>query len=108
MRHRKDDVPAISKNTIIPKLLRSGERNMVKINNIVRNRDTIECDYYPEGKDKKGHVVVSLVTEDYVELEIVPEFENEHYKSYAAHAAYCLLELSTLDKIPEEYVVYWY
>ncbi len=81
---------------------------MVKINNIVKNGDTIECDYYPEGKNKKGHVVVSLITEDYVELDIVPEFEHEHYKSYAAHAAHRLLEIAKLDNIPAETVVYWY
>ncbi len=81
---------------------------MVVISNIIRNGNIMSCDYYPEDKGKKGHVSVSLKTEEIIDVQIVPEFESEDYKKYAWKACEGMIELSEKDVLPKKHIVMWY
>lgn len=81
---------------------------MVKIKNIIRNGDTLSCDYYPECKDKKGHVTYSISKKEIVAVTIVPDFELPDYKPYAWHACVAMRKFVNKDKFPEEYTSTWY
>lgn len=78
---------------------------MVILRNIKRTENTMEADFYPEGRGAKGFVKISLPVGEY--LEVIPSPEYPH-SSDPAHARYELLRLAELETLPEEKTVLWY
>lgn len=77
---------------------------MVRLRNIRIENGIAEADYYPEDSEKGGHIVVDLVTQEYIHREEVDDFGG----SYPAHAKYCLIKMAETGDKAERRTVMWY
>ena len=80
---------------------------MVVIKNIKRNfeKNTIEADYYPDGGNLFGHVVVDIITGEIISM---TEIEGIAWRSALGHARQGLVILSKADVLPEKKTICWY
>lgn len=74
---------------------------MVILKNIMKTRDSISADYYPEGKNKGGYMKLSLTDGEIINHENADEFS-------AAHVLYELRRLAKMENPPAEKTVLWY
>lgn len=76
---------------------------MVVLKNIVKNKDTISCDYYPEGKEPAGHIVVDISSGNIIS-------HDEAYITfwYVPHTVKRLNKLAKEIVVPENDLIMWY
>ncbi len=74
---------------------------MVILKNIVRSKDSISTDYYPEGKAVKGFMEISRVDGGIIKHSVASAFVAPHVKRE-------LERLAKLEEPPKEKMVYWY
>lgn len=80
---------------------------MVVLKNIVKNDKYISCDYYPEGKNDKGKVVVYVKDSD--KFKITKSNYDKDTKFYSAHVLYALWDfLEENTELPKERTIMWY
>lgn len=79
---------------------------MVKLLNIKKNDNIIECDIMPEDSSKKGHLVVDISSEDILEYTLPADYE--WCINHVHHAKRFLLRLKTSNDIPDERLIMWY
>ena len=79
---------------------------MVRLKNIERNNNIIECDIIPEDSEEYGHVAVNIETAD-VESYCLPE-NFEWCTNHVRYAKWVLLEMADDLDLPEERLVMWY
>ena len=82
---------------------------MLRLKNIEKNEEkgTIRADYYPEGSEERGFVVVDLKTEEILDCKITSY--DELMGTYRAHAKQALLRIANEEEvIPSEQLVMWY
>ena len=77
---------------------------MVKVNNIRKVRGFVFCDYYPDGGEEKGHLVISIKTREIVKS----KSDICGGLSCAGHAKRAALEAVEQNPIPQEVIRYWY
>jgi len=75
---------------------------MVILKNIKRTEIDISADYYPEGKEPKGFMKMSLPDGEVI------EHVGNVCSMAPAHVRYELARLSKLDNPPKEKTVIWY
>ncbi len=74
---------------------------MVILKNIKKSRNDISADYYPEGKEPRGFMKMSLEDGEII--------EHDNTSSFAApHVKYELRRLAKLSSPPKEKTVLWY
>lgn len=81
---------------------------MVILRNILKNnnQNKIEADYYPDGGNDYGHIVVDFSTGDILS---VTENGGIPWKGSAVgHARSELMKISSLDVLPKQRTVCWY
>ena len=81
---------------------------MVVLRNILKDsiRQIIEADYYPDGGEEFGHIIVDLSTGVIVS---VTEKDGIPWKrSAVGHARSELMKIAVLDTMPEKRTVCWY
>lgn len=79
---------------------------MVRLKNIKRNNNIIECDIIPEDSAEYGHVAVNIDSAA-VESFSLPE-NYETCISHVHHAKRALLKIAKDEDLPEEKLVMWY
>lgn len=83
-------------------------RIMVVLRNIQRtdSKKRIEADYYPDGGNDYGHIVVDFSSGDILS---VTEFDGIPWKSSAVgHARSELVKISGFEVLPKKRTVCWY
>lgn len=79
---------------------------MVKLKNIKKSNNTIECDIYPEDSAFPGHIIVSIKTEEILSCKLPQGYE--WCLNHASHARWKLMEmLNNNEEITEEILVMW-
>lgn len=87
---------------------------MVILKNLIKNNSYIECDYFPEGKNRCGHIKYDYINKKLIENECV---KMEGRESYFFYAVQLLKRISTKrqfseefssGKFREEYEAFWY
>lgn len=86
---------------------------MVLLKNVKKTNNIIECDYYPEGGESFGHVVIDVNKHDFVKSKCIMASEDENTRFYYNHAASKLMKISKTDdfkndNFKSEYMVAWY
>lgn len=79
---------------------------MLRLENLQKNGNLIEADYYPENSIHSGHVVVDIPQKEILSLLEPKGYENDFM--YAPHARNALLQLAKEEKLPDAYKVMWY
>lgn len=79
---------------------------MIKLKNIERNDDIIECDIIPEDSRENGHIRIDL-KKKILKDSVLPA-GYEWCTNHIQHAASKLIELSEEKELPEEKLVIWY
>lgn len=74
---------------------------MVVLRSIKREGNEISADYYPEGKDPKGHMRILLPDGSVIQHEPASMFAAPHVKLE-------LLRMARLKSLPDEKTVMWY
>lgn len=74
---------------------------MVILKNIVRTKNDISAEYYPEGKKPKGFMRIRLSDNEVMEHERSGAMAPSHVKRE-------LIRLSKIDNLPNEKTVIWY
>lgn len=77
---------------------------MLRLKNIKIGKNKAEADFYPEGSNKAGHIVVNLENKEIVSCEDVPGFGE----SYRGHAKLHLLKMAKENNTATERTVMWY
>ena len=80
---------------------------MVVLRNIVRDnfKKIIEADYYPDGGNLFGHVVVDMTTGEIISM---TQIEGIAWRSALAHARKGLEMLTDVSVLPAQKTIYWY
>lgn len=85
---------------------------MVKLKNVKKRDNYIECDYYPEGDEYKGHIIYDYVKGIVVEKETVPDYDDylEMYFNYAMRKIKKIMKSEDFkqNKFKDEYALFWY
>lgn len=86
---------------------------MVLLKNVKRTNNIIECDYYPEGGESFGHVVIDVNKHDFVKSKCIMTKEDLHTRSYFNHALIKLMKISESEEFEKGefqngYPVWWY
>ena len=80
---------------------------MVKLKNIVIDKDLAKCDIFPEDSLKNGHVEVDLIKNKIISSSLPEGYE--WCTNHVQHAATALCKLSqSEDTLPKEKLVMWY
>lgn len=79
---------------------------MVKLVNLKRKNNIIECDLIPEDSLEFGHVIVDLGTEEVKGFTLPKGYE--WCRNHINHARNKLIKLAGDKNLPEEYLVMWY
>ena len=87
-------------------MIRSQKNIMVRLKNIKRNNNIIECDIIPEDSEEYGHVVVNIETADVESFRLPKNFEWCTNHVYFAKKA--LLKMVDDNNLLEEKLVMWY
>lgn len=80
---------------------------MIKLRNIKKNDQIIECDILPENSKEYGHLVVDLASSNKLVSYSLPT-GYEWCIKHVYHALYKLVSLSELSELPEDSMVVWY
>lgn len=75
---------------------------MVILKNITKTESEISADYYPEGKEPKGFMRMSLPDRK------IMEHEGDEYSMAPSHVKSELARLADLEEPPKEKTVIWY
>lgn len=86
-------------------MIRRRRSSMVKLKNIVKNNNMIQCDIYPEDSKEKGFITVNVITGE-LESYVLPK-EYEWCMNHLQHAKRALLDMVKADKMQDEKVVMW-
>ena len=80
---------------------------MVVLKNIVRDniKKIIEADYYPDGGNLFGHVIVDMITGEIISM---TEIQGIAWRSALAHARQGLEKLANVSVLPEKKTICWY
>lgn len=82
---------------------------MVRLKNINRTDDFIECDYYPEGEAEGGFLKLSLENFEVIENRMAPfELDRMHYRPHFHRAKNRLIKIANENPLPREQLVMWY
>ena len=79
---------------------------MIKLRNIKKNNNVLECDIFPEDCKDKGHLIIEINSEKVVTCELPEGYE--WCTNHIAHAKYKLLEMAKDGFIPKEKLIMWY
>lgn len=79
---------------------------MVRLKNLKRNNDLVECDLYIEDSNDPQHFVINVETKAIVEFSAPKDYE--HCENHVAHAKRKIIELASQSELPSEYAVMWY
>lgn len=79
---------------------------MVKLLNILLNKNIISCDYAPENCNQTGHVDMDIITKELINI-TYSEYEYGK-KMYVSHVRKKLIEIINMSEIPAETVAIWY
>lgn len=79
---------------------------MIKLKNIKKNYDIIECDIIPENSSEHGHIRVDLKRKTLMDSVLPAGYE--WCTNHIQHAASELIDLSKAKELPEEKLVIWY
>lgn len=74
---------------------------MVILRNIKKTSDTISADYYPEGREPKGHMEINLKNGAVIGHDNASPFAAPHVRRE-------LKRLAERDDLPTEKTVLWY
>ena len=74
---------------------------MVILKNIRKTNNTISAEYYPEGKEPKGFMKISLLSKE------IEEHTQSGFMA-PAHVFRELIRLAKADNIPKEKTLLWY
>lgn len=80
---------------------------MVKLENIEKNNNLIECDILPEDSKEYGHLKVNLDSEE-IDGYALPE-GYEWCRNHLTHAKKALLKYGTSkEPLPDQDLIMWY
>lgn len=77
---------------------------MLRLKNIRIEGKIAEADFYPEDRDKFGHIKVDLSTNEIISCDEVPGFGD----SYSGHARQRLARMAKENEQREECLMMWY
>lgn len=77
---------------------------MLRLKNIRIGNGKAEADFYPEGSERAGHIVVSLENNEIIDCKDVPGYGE----SYRGHAKQHLIKMAKENTIATERTVMWY
>lgn len=80
--------------------------SMVKLKNIKKNNQIIECDILPEDSEEYGHIVVDLSSHKLISYSLPKEYE--WCKKHVFHAHHKLISLSKSNELLTNAIVVWY
>lgn len=78
---------------------------MVRLKNIERNSNIIECDIIPEDSIESGHVSVQIDSKKIENFSLPNGYE--WCRNHVEHARMALLKLVQEDNIPNEKLIMW-
>lgn len=78
---------------------------MVILRNIKRNENLIEADYFPDGGNLFGHLVVDTISGKLVSYTDIPGIS---YRGALHHGKRRLLKIKDLNPLPVEEKEMWY
>ena len=82
---------------------------MIKLKNIKKNNDIIECDIIPEDSQKAGHLSVSLQDDDpYGTVSYKLPEGYEWCRNHVSHAVTGLIEMAKRSEFLNEKLIMWY
>lgn len=81
--------------------------SMIKLRNIKKNNQIIECDILPENSEEYGHLVVDLASSNKLVTYSLPT-GYEWCVKHVYRALHKLVSLSKLNDIPTNAIVVWY
>lgn len=79
---------------------------MIKLKNIKKSKNSIECNIFPEDSRQSGHLCVDLILEEPRKYKLPAGYE--WCRNHIAHATRELITLSKLEEIPDEKIIMWY
>ena len=77
---------------------------MLLLKNIRIEREIAEADFYPEGQENAGHIIVDISSDEIISCKEVPGYGA----SYAGHARKRLIQMAKENDHREECIVMWY
>ena len=82
---------------------------MLKLINIIKNKNIIEADYVPEQSDKKAHVSLNMVTNEF-NYDVIDEYGTMYARMALNGLRRTLEEFNKgkINNIPKERAVMWY
>lgn len=78
---------------------------MIRLENIVRNSDVIQCKILPEDSKEYGELKVNLSTESF---EYTLPKDYDWCESHVYHAKCALIEMAKSNTIVNEKTIIWY
>jgi hypothetical protein len=86
---------------------------MVILRNVIKENDTIRCDYFPEGNTDKGTIEYNYKTDEVIRKVYASEYDDDSFAWYYGYALLMLKRITTFDEFKsgvfkEEYPAFWY
>lgn len=84
---------------------------MVILKNVTKKDNYIECDYFPEGKDAKGHIIYDFKADKPIEKKLSPRYDEiEIYFNYALKRLKRIIKSDDFKngEFKGEYAALWY
>ena len=80
---------------------------MIRLKNIEKNNNILECDIFPEDSKIYGHIKVNLVSKEIDDYTLPKEYE--WCRNHVVHAQKALLELAvSKEPLPKNKLIMWY
>lgn len=79
---------------------------MVKLINIKKSGNVIECDIIPEDSKSTGHLIVDIDKEKIIKCSLPNGYE--WCTNHVSHAFDNLLELASKEELPDSWLIMWY
>ena len=82
------------------------KNTIIRLVNIKREGSRIACNIIPEDSKEQGFLEVDLLDSKIIDCELPPKYE--WCTGHVTHAEIKLLEMATLDDLPNERLIMWY
>lgn len=79
---------------------------MVKLKNLRRNNNLVECDLYIEDSTDPQHFIVDVESKEVIQFSAPKDYP--HCENHVAHARWKIIALAKQGEIPPECTIMWY
>ena len=79
--------------------------SIIKLKNIKKNNNIIECDILPEDSKEFGHVSIEIDSKNLKEYKLPAGYE--WCRKHVSHVQNTLLDFAKSDNIPKEKLIMW-